>query len=270
MIRVRSLIFVAMLAASACTLDRSGIAIDGSLPRDGSPPRDGGTTSCSAADNHCESELAFTCGASGTLRSMDCAASSAYCMNATCVPWLCMPSSTACSADFSSVLTCDARGATQTSTTCPFGCDWTTQACLGDIPCAVAVAGTVTPDDTRILDLCGAGNDQNWITQSNDGCFGGDVNGEDVIVRLQILQAGIFSIDLTDADPARTIDPAIYLRTICNDPLTQFNCEDDITSSDKNAHMDVALAAGTYFMVIDSFASGSTGCGMVQLAIRAF
>lgn len=255
----------------------------GPLVRDGGPivpdagppdsgPRDGGP-SCTAADERCDGERAITCGPSG-LTTIDCTLRGSYC-DATggphCVLRACTPSTTACSADGTSVIACDARGTASTTTACPRGC--ASGACRPVTPCASAVAGTITTSGTLSIDLCGAGNDSDYADASSDDCRDSNsADGEDVFVRLELDRRRTVGITVRDNDGSRAVDPVTYIRRACGD-AAQIICDDDVGGGDLSSAIDVELEAGDYVIVVDSFdytnSSINYGCGNVTLNVTA-
>jgi hypothetical protein len=274
------------LSSSGCFLDRSplggaGGPLDGGRPGpstdagprpDGGPgpegdagPPDAGPPPCV---ERCEEERALTC-RTGTV---DCVPMGAYCAVegglAVCVPRVCDPGTTGCSMDGASVILCDARGtAILSSTPCSRGC--AAGACRPETPCALTVERVVS-EGTHTVDLCGGGNDSEHT--DFDDCLAPTVDsGEDRVVRLEVSRAGRYRLELRDTSDASLVDPVLYVRSRCDDEESVIACHNNVLGT-LNASLELDLAAGDHFLMLDSYdyrltGSLGTGCGRVELVV---
>lgn len=266
------------LPLSGCFVDRGGLEPADAAPVDGGdldaergdagPPPEGGWTDggCTAADDRCELEVAVTCALTGLSRA-DCADSSAYCELGECIPWLCTPGSLNCGAD---LYRCVSRGSGfAVEETCPRGCSM--NACRPPRDCGYPIDHTMG-EGTYFVDLCGTGDEQIPDLTMSDDCDW-SFPGEDVIVRVEIRLGGMFRLELDDADDMRLVDPVLYLRTTCDDPLSQVECDDDSGDSLDDALITRRLDAGDHFFVLDSLNYNPSGmsntrtCGRVRFRV---
>ncbi|MBK7778644.1 MAG: hypothetical protein IPI43_31775 [Sandaracinaceae bacterium] len=93
---------------------------------------------CTANSRECMTDVLVACDATGTVRTTtNCAASSQICTgsgpSAACTARVCVPGSLACNAGFDSVLECDARGASLSSTACPSGDYCSAGGCVAEV-----------------------------------------------------------------------------------------------------------------------------------------
>jgi cysteine-rich repeat protein len=93
---------------------------------------------CTANSRECMTDVLVVCDATGTVRTTtNCAASSQICTgagpSAACTARVCVPGSLACNAGFDSVLECDARGASLSSTACPSGDYCSAGGCVAEV-----------------------------------------------------------------------------------------------------------------------------------------
>lgn len=303
-----AVVVLAVLAslAGGCALDRSAIAASGPIDADApgidgggapvdaaagedarspgidaAPPEDDG----GAADAHvpaedafvpvdasacvarCEGSVAITCPGGSEMRR-DCAATPGYrCEGAgSCVPPVCVPGTSTCSPDGTAELRCNGTGTGRDTVDCPRGCSGA--ACRAPLPCAYPEHATIASGTMRIA-LCGAGDEHDHAhLGASSGCTY-DANGQDRVLRLTVARTRRVVIDAVNVPgDGRFVDPIIYLQTACVDGEgTQVACNDDRTGT-RDARIDTTLAAGEYFLVVDSIdgASGSE-CGDVDLTV---
>ena len=238
--------------------------------RDAGPaPVDSGPT-CTPADERCAGETAIRCEAS-VPTMQDCAATSAFCdasSRPTCVAWVCTPGASACSVDLASISTCDARGTGASSTACSRGC--TAGACRPPTGCGDTVDATMSLGSMS-FDTCANADDYDYADVTGDGCSGSRSNGGDYLVRFEVDRAGSFRFTLADDDASARVDPVVYVRSVCDSGATQLGCDDD-TPGSRTSSLDLDLAAGDYFVIVDTLewnpSSGSDYvCGNVRLTI---
>lgn len=295
--------YVAVLSigflAGGCMLDRSSLGsdpatdaatppIDAGAPRDSGPapvvdagpvdagaadagrPIDSGPPPCTA--DRCDGDVARIC-VGGVLTEMPCAPEG-RCVEsdtgARCEPYSCTPGATACSADGTAAETCNASGTELSSEPCSRGCV-APGTCRPPTPCDSAIAATLRPGDTMTFNTCGESSDDAYLNVPGH-CTVEGLTGSDVMLRLDIARAGRYRITATDAHPGRSVDPVVYVRTACADRGSQLGCDDD-GGEDRSALLELDLAPGGYFLVVDSyqgwFNSTYLRCGRIAVSVAA-
>ena len=302
---MRSRVVIAVLVGwvfAGCSLDRAGVGVAG---RDGSPrgpdaapddtdaaiaemdaqvadvdaqvpAADGGPpveldayvppVDAFVCTRHCEGAVVVGCPGDSPVR-IDCAEAGATCgAGAMCVGGAC--SAPTCSADGTAALQCSG-GIPGAPAACTRGC--TAGTCRPPAACSYTVARTIRPGETAGVDLCGTGNQHDH--DGRDTYCGFGANGEDVTVRVEIARAGTYRFVVRDRDAGPRVDPIAYLRRGCAMSTEQLACADD-TPEARTARFEIALEAGEYFLVVDSWngtsRDGTTwSCGTVDYAVTA-
>jgi len=209
---------------------------------------------------HCEGDVVVSC-VSGARVEDRCAEHMAYCEASSCEPWMCTPSSSWCEGSETVERRCDDRGSAFVETLCTRGCvDGT--GCRPPTSCPLSIFATLEGEGSLSLNTCGQGND----ATHRGGCARVDIDGPDVIVRLEVPVAAQHEITWTAAGDA---DPILYIRRACDDQASEIACNDD--SSGLNSRVDAWLEAGDYFLVLDTFADTDEGpedrCGEMTLVV---
>ncbi|HEV8322787.1 MAG TPA: hypothetical protein VG389_14310 [Myxococcota bacterium] len=148
-------------------------------------------------------------------------------------------------------------------------------------------SGTGTCADPFVLDgsasftliddrnTCTAGNDSSAPALSD--CTGAG-NGGDLVYRLDLAFAASVTLDFWDNDGTVPIDTVLYVRSACSSTTaaSQLACNDDTGGQPRHAHLDLMLAAGTYYIIADEsdYVDAGTGaswtCGNVELTVSVF
>jgi hypothetical protein len=259
----------------------------GPAPIDAGPPpfdagtdagRDGGPPLCIDGTESCVGDLRRVC-VGGVIRDENCTSSGAYCEGGVCLPWVCEPGSTACSADFRSVERCDARGAASTTESCGSGfCDPTSGAC-GTLPAACASLPAITLGSPARFSLCTV-SDGDTYTPVGDCAGGVRANSGDRTYQLRIDSTRTVTFDLRDVDSGTAIDTVVYVRRVCDDAATQLGCDDDVPclESDimtgcsggvqvRQSRLTLTLDPGVYYVVADAIEYDVFNCGTVELRV---
>ena len=260
-------------------IDRLGTPIDSGVTD--TSTRDSATTDTSRPDTNmscdpldpprCVGESYVQCLA-GRIAISDCGPGT-FCSDiGGCQPWVCTPGSMNCSADGRALLVCDERGSSSSSIPCANGCNSATSSCNDDIPpqCrdlpSINVGGRVT------VDTCDAENTATPIRGGN--CPNEEsASGRDRTFRIVIEAAGTYRFFVEDVDLA-DLDVVVYVRSICDDPFTQEGCMDQpcmlVECINDRSALDLALAPGIYYVVVDTYPSGFGGddaCGDIRLSV---
>jgi len=119
---------------------------------------------------------------------------------------------------------------------------------------------------------CAAGDDSTAPAISD--CAGAGV-GPDLVYRLDLAFAASVTLDLWDNDGTVAIDTVAYVRDSCGGTgTTTYGCSDDVAGQPRHAHLDLALAAGSYFIWVDESDAvtglGTWTCGNVELTLSIF
>jgi len=250
----------------------------------GTTTSDSGSSTCLSPDPRCEGDALVTC-VSGMEIRQDCRAMEAYCDGGACVPWVCEPGSSECSADRRSSIVCNARGDGTEEIACTGGtCSPATGRCMGVVDACLTVP-PVTIGSTHTIDLCPERDDNTH--RRAPGC-GSDsrADGHDTVFRLEVSSRRTVTIQLTDVDPSAAIDTIVYVRRACDDADSQEACGDDVRCDTSTApgtlcfdgvdvrqsRIRTELDPGTYYVVVDYFdyTAGEIrfGCGEVELRIQ--
>jgi MYXO-CTERM domain-containing protein len=162
--------------------------------------------------------------------------------------------------------TCDAEGGESTAT-CPSDCgtecgdgvcngDETNESCLEDCPlepttCELPIEVVVQATQTLTGDTTGASNDL------EGSCVGG--GAPDHVYALTL------TADATVDAVVGGYDTGMYLRSACDDPDSELDCNDDIALPENlGSQITQDLTAGQYFLVVDGF---RTNAGEYTLTI---
>jgi hypothetical protein len=240
--------------------------------------RDAGPPVCVDGTESCIGDLRRVC-VGGVIRDEDCAAGGAYCEGGACVPWVCEPGSTACSADFRGVERCDARGTASTTESCGSGfCDPSTGAC-GTLPSACTSLPAITVGGTARFSLCTV-SDGDTYTPVGDCAGGVRANSGDRTYQLRVDTTRTVTFDLRDVDSTTAIDTVVYVRRVCDDAATQLGCDDDVPclESDittgcsgglqvRQSRLTLTLDPGVYYVVADAIEYDVFNCGTVELRV---
>ena len=81
----------------------------------------------------------------------------------------------------------------------------------------------------------------------------GDARSNDAVYRLRLRRRSHVRIDLSS-----DYDGALHLRRDCADPSTELACNDD-HEDNRHSRIEATLDAGTYYVVVDGFRTGSQG-----------
>ena len=228
------------VSLSGCFLERPRLGgVDASAPRDGGaidggaidggaidagpdarvvPPVDASAPDaapgCTPADEGCDGNLRRYCESEAIL-SEDCGPTR-HCDDAAgaplCVMNACVPDSTRCNAEGTAGLTCDSRGAGESSAPCSRGC--AAGACRLATAWGAAIFATMSSGTVRV-DLCGAGTDQ----AHTDACPYASQSpaGEDVMIRLEVDRRRPIRFEARQVSMGETSDPTVFLRSACED-----------------------------------------------------
>jgi hypothetical protein len=218
--------------------------------------------SCLASDERCVGNSRWYCD-DDELRHQDCG-SSHHCevssASPECVDNICDPDSTRCSADDTTILTCDARGASESSEPCPRGCH--DDECRAQTPCDAAVFATTSGGTFRV-NLCDAGSDQDHTSEC--GWPEQSVPGEDVLIRIEVDRTRTIRFQASQVSEGETIDPTLYLRSDCDDESSEIWCHEDTNDQDEDFVEE--LDPGDYFLVVDRHERATTSCGELEVRI---
>jgi hypothetical protein len=118
------------------------------------------------------------------------------------------------------------------------------------------------------VSTCGAGDD---LDAPPVGDCDPGANGADLVYRIDLGTASTVTLDLQDVDPGASVDTVVYVRADCGASTGMQFCSDDFGSLG-HSHLDLFLAAGTWYVIVDSYdyTSGNGtafGCGDVHLAV---
>jgi hypothetical protein len=144
----------------------------------------------------------------------------------------------------------------------------------GDGSCAdpfpVDASGPMSVD--IVVDTCPGGSDS--TSPALGDCTAGGADGPDLVYRLDLGYAADVSLDLVDFDGSVAIDVVLYVRDVCTSGglADAEGCSDDVGGMLRHGHLDLTLAAGSYYVIVDEWLySDGTGttydCGNVWLNI---
>ena len=128
----------------------------------------------------------------------------------------------------------------------------------------IPIHDTIVREGALRIDTCGQTDDATFIS----GCTREDVSGPDLIVRLDVPVGATYRMQLTrEGSPT---DPVLYVRSACDEAASELACDDDSAGS-RGSSFDVTLAAGDYFLILDTFqdvdeAFGAR-CGAMNLTV---
>lgn len=74
------------------------------------------------------------------------------------------------------------------------------------------------------------------------------------------------TIVATTDDPATTVDTVLYLRRNCTNSTSELACANDISQSNTRSTLTASLTPGTYFLIVDARAPGSSGGYVLRVA----
>lgn len=230
------------------------------------PPTDSGT--CTP---RCDANVAISCDGPVEVHvACDPDRCVADAGGARCESLFCTPDAARCSEDGAAVVTCSAAGDEETSAPCPRGCDPGTTSCRAPRDCGRADDGTIAAPTMMRINLCGTGNDHD---RDDDGTAAMRCTyasgGEDALLRLTVDRPGRYTFDVRDAPGGNDVDPIVYVRTACGDRDSEVGCDDDGGAAGRDSLLVLDLAAGEYFLVVDSYdgSSSSTDCGAVDVSV---
>ena len=134
---------------------------------------------------------------------------------------------------------------------CRTGCNPATSTCNDDIPEECAEIPRIHLGDPKNFNTCEQTDDASPIRGGNcprdEPALGGDR-----IFRLEIEHRGRYRISLRDASAIQDIDVVVYVRTHCDDALSQITCMDSPCSLPAclidETVVDVALEPGVYYV----------------------
>jgi hypothetical protein len=129
---------------------------------------------------------------------------------------------------------------------------------------------------------CTSGDDNDNLP--SDDCGIGD-DSSDVVMSFVLLEDSLVEIRAFDWSAGRAINPRVYLRRdSCDEDAPQTECHDDVpcgtsvyafgTSCDaglqlREALLDVRLAAGIHYLVVDTREHDDFVCGVVGVIVDA-
>ncbi|NIS32433.1 MAG: hypothetical protein GWN73_19340 [Actinobacteria bacterium] len=140
-----------------------------------------------------------------------------------------------------------------------------------------------------MVNTCGQGDDTTHEPTSEDGGCPATVraNGGDLMYAITLTTRQTITLDLRDDDGSAAIDTILYLRTNCEERLSQLACSDDLPCGEtvfgcragspfevRQSRITVTLDPGTYYVAIDTFNYRTGGgltftCGDVVLRYLA-
>lgn len=267
---------LAATLVTGCSLDASGLPRGAPVPTfDSGPPvstfdAGPGDVPCDPGQQRCEMGVAIRCSPMGQTLTENCVAMGLVCdasegaPHCEAPPQTCEPNTTRCVGD--ELATCRADGSGEDLTTCPFGCEL--DRCRDAPPCEA----TDITLGVHLLNSCGRGNDDTPFDTLSDSCPDSpDANGEDFILRWEVTEARSYRIHLRNDEPAigGFVDPVFSIRTSCDQPSSQFACNDDGLGY-PNAGLIRSFPVGTYYIVIDSYTRNADACGRMRMLIEPF
>ncbi|MBX3248733.1 MAG: hypothetical protein KF901_16265 [Myxococcales bacterium] len=104
------------------------------------------------------------------------------------------------------------------------------------------------------------GNTTNGTDDFQASCAGGAASN-DVVYRLRVPRRSVVRVDLSS-----DYDGALHLRRDCTDPATEIACNDD-HEDNRHSRIETTLDAGTYYVVVDGFRTGSVGAYSLQVQL---
>ena len=104
-----------------------------------------------------------------------------------------------------------------------------------------------------------------YVLPNNSMCTGFSSNGLDRVYRVDLQQYEQLAVQLA---PSTSYDPAVYLVSACNS--LEANCvEGSDRGTGQNEYIQpIAEQAGTYYLIVDSFAANSSGSGVLTANIN--
>ena len=91
---------------------------------------------------------------------------------------------------------------------------------------------------------------------------GSSGGGRDVAYRLTLPAAARVT-----ASVAGSFDTVLYMRSNCDDARSEVACNDDVARGVVSSEVDVAVPAGTYFLVVDGYSADAAGVYELRVAV---
>lgn len=123
-------------------------------------------------------------------------------------------------------------------------------------PAWCAAAPALTPGVTVHGTTVGAGD------HSRASCARGALSGERAYV-LQLTEDARVSLRVR-AD----YDAALYVRSSCDDEVSELACNDDAEGSPQRSSLDIDLRAGTYWVFVDGYDTDNEGRFELSVTLR--
>jgi len=101
-------------------------------------------------------------------------------------------------------------------------------------------------------DTTGYANDS--LSDATTGCVGNFGEGADAVFLLTLTAGATVHLDTEGS----SFDTVLYVRSTCDVQTSQLACDDD-SGSGVNSSLEVALAAGTYYVIVDGYFSTNEG-----------
>ncbi|MCA9608997.1 MAG: hypothetical protein KC619_25525, partial [Myxococcales bacterium] len=189
---------------------------------------DAGDRPCVEGTRSCAGDQLVSC-VGGMEVPQDCQSMEAFCDVDHCTPHVCVPNSRECSADGTSVVSCNGRGSEAVAESCGDArCDPATRTCVGGGPECPRSTATIRIGGTYRIGLC-TPDDSDTFVPDGRMCTGTSrADSGDRVFTLTLDAPTRVTLELTDIDERRAVDTILYVRRNCDDPSSQILCADDV------------------------------------------